>query len=555
MNSLQASELQDLKSRKVLTDLLSEQIDLNEEITLENRALDQQQKQLLLLLESKDVQLDQYKNKLLCSENIQNYLYERSLKFCILDAVFYRLQFKLKKQAFDQIILKNAATKEINLKLTTLASSSFALRKKNFLKGLSKLRLKHLLNGFLTENNVQRRKTGLTVLHVLLEHKTKYQLLDAFSEIRTIAFKNTELRHAQEDTGAKELSLAQATERNAKFLQLAIKKLMSRVMLDALREIRLKPIQKVASRFSHLKNMTKKFLAITSIFNMIRRLRTVSYSRAFQNLVSHSQKHSLMIQVREGQFRVFSSTINKLQKRNGFIALKAIYTKSRALQSLSRIRERFLLRSSLEMMSQHDPAPASILRNITNFPLESSSVFRLSGSVSKEKENQNWVFEKEDLIKGLKTSSTNMKPTEKPKLRMLRRPGDIKRDSPEQIRRKVQPLKGRYMILLSKYKANIKGYSSQMKAYLSQMQARIQNFQKLNDNLVEESKQARQQLEDFQKQSFLELNQKEMKYRHYIEELESKMKQVQTASENQTSLNAALKNKLAISSKHFIGFK
>ena len=550
MKTVTSSELKDLKSRKVLTELLEEQVDLNEDVICENKTLSHQQKQLLVLLENKDTMLKQYQQKVQVGENMQNYLYERSLKFCILDSIHYRLQFKLMKCAFDQVLLKAVNQRADSLKLQSFFSTYHALSKKRFLKALSKLRLKRLLSGFFEENNQQRARTGALVIHLMIQSRHKLSLRHAYSALLTKSIQSEHLAKQietpcrEQKSTVEKLTIEVSTNRGSfdtidgkrgLLVAITLQKVAMRVMLGAWREVRLKPIQKVANKFPHLKNMTKKFLAISSIFNLMRRMQLVNYSRALQNLQEHNMKKAFRSETQSTHLKQLTKHISKYHGRQVFQRLIGFTSNIQALERFCTLNQILDARRAFgQWKSQINHAEArlfSALADITNLshPKRDLTTKQSGKAVSAKKSG--WGNAR------INTLSEKSIPV----------PSRLRKYS--KLNAPVVNAKSRYHILLTKYKRNVNSYSLQMRACATQMKTKIRSFEQLNQSLLDKAKTSQQKLEEYQSNASQEVTQKELKYRHYVEELESKLRQIQNASCNQNSLNTALKNKMNIAGR------
>ena len=529
-SNISFAQYKDLKSRHTLTDLLTEQIDLNEELSSENHLLASQQRKLISLLTQKDGQISKFRHQLSAPDLTSRSQTARHIQLTLFSHLWKRISAAALSDSFRR--LKDSAKEtsppnSADSSIQKLSENLFAVQKSKAIKFL-------LLAGLNFKNRLENNGYKLYSLLMKLSQKQLFQSLGRIKE-HTIILKANESRriaaalllnsalHNRIYLRLTDLGLHKIKERGRlvnKGLEAMCQRLCDAIekrrigrKREAFSRIQLKPYEDATEGINNVRIMSKKFIAIQLFFFQMSKLQQNLLWSGFAKLQSAGLKSrrqiSLMVHALErnlGDLYVQKDAFLKLRMHNFAKSVREAHVKAK-LQRLERTLDVAWFRGLTWAFK--------ILNEKEAFSFPTIHITRRKKRA--EKRSIRDLSFGQDEESGVFTNTWN------------------KRRRSDQVRKGIS-VKKAHAMLKRTFVETCRKYSVQMANCIAMSRAKLMNFQQLNERILIESKEAIKKRQE----SDMELEAERKKVREMNKKVEELVKSSQQTVERRAQLNNEL---------------
>ena len=536
IKTLSSKDMQDLKSRKFLTDILHEQIDSNEDLKNENDTLMFQQRKLLLLLSDKDNQLNQFKIRTDVANSMQDYMNERSLKFRILEYIMNNYKSKLLIYSMNLLKQESEIVLVAHLNLRNMMLMYHRKVKSQcieFFKCLNVL----MKDGFEKSKFDSRKniKQGIFRLHIIYRHRISIFKLYSFIKLKSYTTIN-KLSLKSNPAVAKLIIILDTLYLKRKFI--------------TFHRINYRPLMVIKAQFLKLKKASKTFLALQILFSVLKKLCSLKFAKGFNRIKSHGQIKKIFLLkliLIHGNFQTLKS-----KEATSFYKFKSVLLegKIKIHKESSKYNKLVLKLSNLMTKSSFTilKLPITIrlhLNKISDIVLKrirtvfksllfqwpSNFHIKLTSFKAPNKKSLNKNLFNNNVLNPFKIL--------KPKIHK------IKRLEPEYIQSIPACLKNKFNSLRNMFFEQQAAYSNQTKTFITMMNSKLLNFHKMNEKLLNESQASNERIIDLEQK----LNAKTKNEVFMKEKVELLSQENEKAFDNKTRTINNLKNELQAAGK------
>jgi len=520
-------DAKDLKSRHVLTDLLNEQIDLNEELSGENQLLAFQQRKLIQLLTQKDNQISKYRNQVNAPDLAGKTNTARNIQFTLFSHLIGRITSRHSASAFE--ILKcssraptaagrfeslveklREATKARLFKYIILSASNFRnqqeIKSLKLFAALQKLVHKQYALGFNGLQNhiaayesAQNVKLSGSLLLSSILHSQLYSRVmnSAFSKIKESSWNSSD-------------SKSVAAERICNLLNGA----KNRYEREFILNLRMKPYQEAAFQVMKVTITSKKFLGLQFLNFLLQKFKNRVVFQAFLKIKA-----------------THMGSTGKLQKFHHILDKYANISAGQLQLAFLKLR---LHSNTQQLHSLH------IQNKAQKLSMKLEEVFKRSLKIA----FNDLTGEKENIFPNIVLTRKKRDEGDKKKHQTFfgKENWPSSRNKIQRPHREINGLsrkmtfKGAYRILQNRYAESNRQHAIQLTNCMGMMGAKLMNFQQLNEQIIRESRETIRRTQELEEK----LEVKKKREKELTEKLEELMNETKHSVESKSQLSIEL---------------